>query len=137
MKPYSIILFTIFFGDVFHFVENITPAVGVDFSKCVFCFYNLLCYHFRTSRLEVFCKKGVLRNFVKFTGKYLCQSLFFNKVPGLKKRLWHSFFPVNFVKFLRTPFFIKYLWCLLLSFFSYVDKSKTINFTTNIISRKR
>ena len=24
---------------------------------------------------EVFCKKGVLRNFAKFTGKYLCQSL--------------------------------------------------------------
>ena len=25
---------------------------------------------------EVFCKKGVLRNFVEFTGKHLCQSLF-------------------------------------------------------------
>ena len=24
-------------------------------------------------------RKGVLRNFAKFTGKYLCQSLFFNK----------------------------------------------------------
>ena len=33
---------------------------------------------------EVFCKKGVLRNFAKFTGKYLCQSLFFNKVAGLR-----------------------------------------------------
>ena len=30
---------------------------------------------------EVFCKKGVLRNFAKFIGKHLCQSLFFNKVP--------------------------------------------------------
>ena len=54
--------------------------------------------------------KGVLRNFVKFTGKHLCQSLFFNKVAGLnpatllKKRLWHRCFPVNFAKFLRTPF---------------------------------
>ena len=28
---------------------------------------------------EVFCKKGVLRNFVKFTGKHLCQGLFFDK----------------------------------------------------------
>ena len=27
---------------------------------------------------EVFYKKGVLRNFAKFTGKHLCQSLFFN-----------------------------------------------------------
>ena len=29
--------------------------------------------------LEVFSKKGVLRNFTKFTGKRLCQSLFFKK----------------------------------------------------------
>ena len=56
---------------------------------------------------EVFCKKGVLRNFAKFTGKRLYQSLFFNKVAGLrrpanllKKRLWHYCFPVNFAKFL-------------------------------------
>ena len=34
----------------------------------------------RRSRPEVYCKKGVLRNFVKLTGKYLCWSLFFNKV---------------------------------------------------------
>ena len=31
----------------------------------------------RSSRLEVFCKKGVYRNFTKLTGKHLCQSLFF------------------------------------------------------------
>ena len=47
----------------------------------------------RSSRPEVFCKNGVLRNFAKFTGKHLYQSLFFNKVAGqrpatlLKKRL--------------------------------------------------
>ena len=28
---------------------------------------------------EVFCKKSVLRNFAKFTGKNLCRSLFLNK----------------------------------------------------------
>ena len=55
-------------------------------------------------------KKSVLKNFGKFTGKHLCQSLFFNKVAGLgpptslKKKLGHRFFPVNFMKFLRTPF---------------------------------
>ena len=38
----------------------------------------------RSSRLEVFCREGVLRNFVKFTGKHLCHSLFFNKVAGLR-----------------------------------------------------
>ena len=55
-------------------------------------------------------KKGVLRNFTKFTGKHLCQSLFFNKVAGLrpatfllKKTPQHRCFPVNITKFLRTP----------------------------------
>ena len=34
-----------------------------------------------SSRAEVFCKKGVLGDFAKFTEKkHLCQSLFFNKV---------------------------------------------------------
>ena len=37
----------------------------------------------RSSRPDVLCKKGVLKNFAKFTGKHLCQSLFFNKVAGL------------------------------------------------------
>ena len=41
------------------------------------------CSSFRSSRPDVFYKKGVLRNFTKFTGKHLCQSLFFNKVAGL------------------------------------------------------
>ena len=67
----------------------------------------------RSSRPEVFFKKAVLRNFAKFTGKHLCQSLFFIKVTGLrpatlsKKRLWHRCFPVNYAKFLRTPFIHK------------------------------
>ena len=40
-----------------------------------------------SSRLELFRKKGVLRNFTKFTGKHLCQGLFFNKVAGLRQAL--------------------------------------------------
>ena len=39
---------------------------------------------FRSSCPEVFCEKGLLRNVTKFTGKHLCQSLFFNKVAGLR-----------------------------------------------------
>ena len=64
---------------------------------------------FRSSCPQI---KGFLRNFVKCIGKNLCQSLFFNKVAGLrpatslKKRLWHRCFPVNFAKFLRTPFLL-------------------------------
>ena len=51
----------------------------------------------------MFCKKGVLENFAKFTRKHLCQSMLFNKIAGLKKRPWNKCFPVNFAKFLRTP----------------------------------
>ena len=85
----------------------------------------------RNSHRRCSIKKGVLRNFTKFTGKHLCQSPFYNKVAGLrplakrkkllfakvnacdnffgpaslkpaillKKRLWHSCFPVNFANF--------------------------------------
>ena len=68
---------------------------------------------------EVFCWKGFLRIFTKFTRKHLCQSLFFNKVAGLspatllKQRLRHKCFPVNFMKFLRTPFIEHFRWLLL------------------------
>ena len=48
-------------------------------------------------------KKDVLRNFSKFKGKHLYQSHFLNKVAGLKKRLCHRCFPVNFGKFPRPP----------------------------------
>ena len=40
----------------------------------------------RSSRPEVFCKKGVLENVAKFTGKHLCQDLFFNKVLNFIKK---------------------------------------------------
>ena len=55
--------------------------------------------------------KGVLKIFLKFTGKHLHHCLFLNKVAGL----WRWCFPVNFTKFLRLPFFIEHLrWLLLL-----------------------
>ena len=68
-------------------------------------------------------EKGVLRNFVKFTGKHLCQSLFLIKFKActfIKKRLWHRCFPVNFAKFLRTTFLTEHLRWLLL----HVNNSK-------------
>ena len=64
----------------------------------------------RSSHRRCSVKKGVFRNFAKFTGKHLCQSFFFDKVAVLrpasllKKRLWHRCFLVNFTEFLRTSF---------------------------------
>ena len=46
----------------------------------------------RSSHRRGSIKNGVLKNFAKFKGK------------NLFKRLWHMCFPVNFAKFLRTPF---------------------------------
>ena len=40
------------------------------------------------SRPEVFCKKDVLRNFTKFTGKNLYQSFFINKVADLRPQMF-------------------------------------------------
>ena len=42
--------------------------------------YNYLHANVRSSHLEVFCEKGVLKNFAKFTKKHLCQSLFWIKL---------------------------------------------------------
>ena len=52
----------------------------------------------RSSRPEVFCKKGFLRNFTKFTWKHLCQSLFFNKVTGWNRWLQKLFSRRGFYK---------------------------------------
>ena len=63
---------------------------------------------YRSSHPEVFCKKGILRNFAKFTGKNLSQSLFFNKVAGLrpatlfKKETLAQLFSCEFCKFLQN-----------------------------------
>ena len=59
---------------------------------------------------EVLCKKRCSQKFHNIHSKTPAPDLFFNKVAGLglklylKKRLWHRRFPVNFAKFLRTPF---------------------------------
>ena len=81
-----------------------------DFPQSFLSSLNWQLAHCRSSCSDVFCKKGVLENFTKFTGEQLCQSLLFNKVAGLmptilfKKRLWHRCFLLNCTKFLRTPF---------------------------------
>ena len=86
-----------------------------DLTLQVKCIKYLLI--FRSSGPDVFCKKGVLRNFAKFIGKHLCRSLYFNKVADptlLKQRLWHRYFPVTFAQFLRKPFLTEHLRWLLL-----------------------
>ena len=72
-------------------------------------------------------KKGILKNFTKFTGKHQRQSLFSNSVGGLrlatllKKRVWHSCFPMNLANFQEHRFYRKplgdYFWLHFLFFY--------------------
>ena len=55
----------------------------------------------RSSRPEVFCKKVVLRNFRKFTGKHLCQSLFLNKVAVHTEHLWRLLLKMGILRTTR------------------------------------
>ena len=83
---------------------------------------------FGSSRPEVFCKKGVLIAFTKFTGKHLCQSYFINKVAGLseacnfiKKETLAQVFSCEFCEISKNTFFIEHLWWLLLSYYNKRD----------------
>ena len=66
----------------------------------------------------MFCKKCVLRNFAKFTGKHLCQSLFFDKVAGLKpeaynfikKEILAQVFSCEFCIISKNTFFTEHVW---------------------------
>ena len=51
-------------------------------SDCCALYYLLR--NIRSHRLEMFCKKDVLKILQKFTGK--CRSLFFNKVADLRPK---------------------------------------------------
>ena len=60
----------------------------------------------------MFCEKGVLRNFAKFTGKHLCQSLFFNKVADaacnfIKKETLAQVFSCEFCEISKNTFFYR------------------------------
>ena len=73
-------------------------------------YIKLLCEMKLREITDVFCKKGVLRNFAKFTWKHLCWSLFFNKLAGLrpesllKRDSDTGVFRWILWNFLRTPF---------------------------------
>ena len=69
----------------------------------------------RSSRPEVFCKKSVLKNFAKFTGKHLCQRLFLIKLQALAynpiktESLLQAFFSCEFCEIFQNNFLIEHL----------------------------
>ena len=75
---------------------------------------------YRCCRPEVFCRKSVLKNFAKFKGELLCQSLLFEKVAGLRPYFFikngtpAQVFSCEFCKTSKNTFFTEHLWWLLL-----------------------
>ena len=68
---------------------------------------NSQCYSIiiRSSRPNVICKKGVLKNFSKFTGKHLFWSLFFAGLRLSKKETLAQVFSCQFCEFYKNTFF--------------------------------
>ena len=69
----------------------------------------------RSSHQRCSVKKGILRNLAKFTGKHLCQSLFFNKVAGgaynfIKKETLTQVFSCKFCEIFEKTFFTEHVW---------------------------
>ena len=84
-------------------------------------FYTRKCTYFclatfRSSHRRCSVRKGVFRDFAKFTGKYPCQSLFFNKVVDLspatllKKETLAQVFSCEFCKISTNTFLKEHLW---------------------------
>ena len=113
-----------FRGDCLNFWLFIKKKMQAKENERVIWFwiFTRKCYY-RSSHPEVLCKEGVLKNFTKFTGKHLCQSLFSNKATSLlqlyqKVALAQVIF-CEFWKILRTPFFTEHLQWLPLLLGSY------------------
>ena len=91
-----------------YFPGSCSGAIKSRVPRCIWfgsCRSNSSCLTnqrpwFRSNHQRCSIKTGVLKNFAKFMGKHLCQSLFFNKVVGLR----HRCFPMNSAKFWRALF---------------------------------
>ena len=79
-----------YFDTCIYTVFKLSSDLSLHVMACLFGWFTgykvnyLASCHYRSSGPEVFCRKVVIRNFAKFKGKHLCQSLPFNKVAGLR-----------------------------------------------------
>ena len=105
-------VFSTLFKEICEIFKNIfffrTPLDDCFRTQLITSFLGGLSQYRSSHRCSM--KEGVLRNLAKFTGKHLCQSLFFNKAAGLrpafslKEKLWYRCFPVNFCKIFKNTF---------------------------------
>ena len=91
----------------YHYVKKSQRVYILRHSSCLVVFDSVMDWssrpNLRSSCYQMFCKKVVIRNFTKFTGKLRCSCLFLIK---LQLR-----FPVNFRNYKKI--FLNKLWCLL------------------------
>ena len=76
-------------------------------------------------RVEVFCKKGVLKDFVNFIGKHLCWSLFL-----IKLQAWHLFWRTSANDCFCTalaPLIVTYPFYFIFSTFFLIITATTVN----------
>ena len=78
---------------------------------------------------KMFYKKGVLKNFAKFIGKQLWQSLLFNNF--IKKEALAQAFSCEFCEIFKNTFFTDHLWATASNNFKLEDE---LGFTSNYIS---
>ena len=82
-------------SDLTHILKNICQRLLLYCTHTTHCYLSVLlyiqhlfrhhhCYYSEVVVRRCSIKRGVLRNFAEFTGKHLCQSLFFNKVVGIR-----------------------------------------------------
>ena len=114
------------------FLANHVFVFSLVLIKKVVIIGNPECFKIKNRSIHRMC---ILRNFAKFTGKHLCHSLFLIKLQPKAQC-----FPVNFAKFLTTPFLTEHLrWRLLECF--YVNCSSLLcssaGLTLNIHSFRR
>ena len=96
----------------------------INIAIAIFCF--VICRSFSSIRsIHRMCsvRKGVLRNFAKFTGKHLCQSLFF------KKETLAQVFSCEICDISKNTFFTEHLWATAFVVWtrSKIKKSKILN----------
>ena len=81
-----------------------------------FSYFEILNYTFKKQPSDCSIKKGVLKNFTKFTRKHLCQSLYFDKVACcrtqacnvIKKQTPTQAFSGEFCEIFKSTFFTEH-----------------------------
>ena len=93
---------------------KINYVVPFFFKRKIFTFskFYLFFWECRSNHAELFCKKGVFKNFAKFTEKNLCWSLFFNKALGLQLQCCACVFFCEFWEFFKNTFFREAFWTI-------------------------